>query len=400
MIGRALARKGISGGANLIDPSSVPWSLDWDSYLRSGAMGMSIGEAVGLPALLATLLRLGHGVGMAPQKVYRGASPQRQEARDSWQWRLLHDRPSPDMPPSTFFGNLAVQIAGAGYGCVRMYVASSGRVSELEVMDSCRVKPKRILGQLVFEDSTGGGAPVIRDASEVIYVPSLSLDGSAVGVSPLTLQRVAVQAALSRQAFEKSHYDNGARAGVVLQGPEDAGPTEVAEMVDVWNMAHQGAGNAGKTAAVGGGWTVTTMPVSLQDAQFVEANQWTAAQCGAVYGMPKAFLNLGDNAPTEMDWRFFTTFCLGPYTTAIAQAFNANPVLFPEGSGLITEHLTDALLKPDIRTRYDAYKAARQAGWQSSNEIRALENLPPHPDGDVLQVIPVGGGEPSSSASA
>jgi hypothetical protein len=35
--------------------------------------------------------------------------------------------------------------------------------------------------------------------------------------------------------------------------------------------------------------------------------------------------------------------------------------------------------------------AARQAGWLTANEIRALENYPPVDGGDVLQVTPVGG---------
>lgn len=396
MIGRALSRKGIVGGENLIDSTSVPWSFDWDAYLRNGAGGISIQQAVGLPALLATLLRLAQGVGMTPQKVYRGNADEREEARDSWQWRLLHDRPSSSMPPATFFGNLALQVAGAGYGCVRMWTTSGGRVGELDVLDSTKVTPTTIAGQLRFEDRTGG-SPVIRDESEIIYVPSISLDGGSVGMSPIAVQRIAVQAALRRQAFEGKHYENDARPGIVLQGPEESTPAEVAEYVDLWDIAHQG--NPGKTAGIGGGFTVTTVPVSLEDAQFVQMNQWTAAQCGAVYGMPRAFLNLGDNAPTEMDWRFFVTFGLGPLTTAIQQAFNASRVLFPD-PGLMTEHLTDALLRPDIKTRYPAYKDARQAGWMTSNEIRRLENLPPHPDGDVLQVIPVGGGEPTPPPAA
>jgi HK97 family phage portal protein len=363
---------------------------------------MSIGQACGLPALLATLLRLGHGVGLAPQKVYSGASPNRHEARDSWQWRLLHDRPSPEVPPSTLFGNLAIQMAGAGYGCVRMYAASRGRVVELMTMDSSKVTPKRQGGRLVFEDrSADGKTPVIRDESEIIYVPSVSLDGGPVGVSPISAYRMGIQVALRRQRFELSHYINGAQGGTLLTGPDKMTPADAQEWVDLWDERHQGEENAFATGFIGGGFTATNMPVSLVDAQFVEATRMTAEQAGSIYAMPKSFLNLSEIAPSELDWRFFTTFCIGPYTNAIAQAFNANRILFPQGSGLMTEHLTDAILKPDIRTRYEAYRAARQAGWMTSNEVRALENIPPHPDGDVLQVIPVGGGaNPDTSGKA
>jgi hypothetical protein len=65
------------------------------------------------------------------------------------------------------------------------------------------------------------------------------------------------------------------------------------------------------------------------------------------------------------------------------------PDLFPRGGERMhVETIVDALLKPDIQTRYEAYKAARQAGWLTANEIRALENYPPVDGGDVLQVTP------------
>lgn len=393
MIGRALTRKSVSGIQNLINPTDVPWSLNPGGWLTGGTSGMSISTAVGLPALLGTLLRLGAGVGMAPQKVYEGPAPNRSEATDTWQYALLHDRPSKEVPPITFRANLAVQAAGAGYGCVRKFKSTRGRVVEMMVLDSSRVTPRRRNGQLVFEDRSGDGkTPVVRDSSDIIYVPAMSLDGGPVGVSPISAYRMAIQVALRRQRFELAHYVNGAQGGVLLTGPENMGPDEAQKWVELWDSHHQGEEQAFRTGAIGGGFTATPMPVSLVDAQFVEATRMTAEQTGAIYAMPKSFLNLSDIAPTELDWRFFVTFCCGPYWTTIDQAFNADQDLFPAGSGLKAETLTDGLLKPDIRTRYEAYRAARQAGWLTSNEVRARENIPPHADGDVLQVIPVGGG--------
>jgi len=394
VIGRALTRKTVDLDA-LVDRSnqtSGPVSLDrrvqpW----MSG--GVSIGAAVGLPALLATLLRVGTGVGMAPQKVYEGRASERVEATDSWQYTLLHDRPSSEVPPITFRANLAVQIAGAGYGCVRKWKSSRGRVVEMMVLDSAKVTPRRVNGRLVFEDRTADGTPVVRDSREIIYVPAMSLDGGPVGVSPITACRMGIEVALRRQKFELSHYTNGAQGGTLLTGPEEMGLDDAKGWVAFWEEQHQGEDQAFRTAAIGGGFTATTLPVSLVDAQFVESVKLTSEQAAAIYALPKTFLNLSDIAPSELDWRFLSTFCCGPYWATIDQAFNADRDLFPDdGSGLMVEHLSDALLKPDIKTRYEAYKAARQAGWMTSNEVRARENIPPHEDGDVLQVVPVGGG--------
>jgi HK97 family phage portal protein len=400
VIGRALARKSLWGGSNLVDPNDAPWLLNPPSGGWLAGAGMSLEKAVGLPAMLGTLLRLAQGVGMLPQKVYEGPAPSRREALDAWQYELLHERPSSEMPPATFRGNLALQLAGAGRACVRKWKASSGRIAEFSVLDSTKVTPRRVNGQLVFEDRTADGkTPVVRTQRDIIYIPAVSLDGGPVGISPIAAARLALGTGLTRQRFEDSYYQRNAEPRVWLSTERDLTPDQAEEWADSWDSNHSGEAGWHRTSATGFGAKVNVIPVSLVDAQFVEANRFTAEQMASIYAMPKAFINLGDNSPTDADWRFFVTFGLGWITASIDQAFNADRDLFPQGSGLKAEHLTDALLKPDIRTRYEAYKAARQAGWMTSNEIRALENMPPHPDGDVLQVIPVGGGEPSQESA-
>ncbi len=405
-----------SGGRDVEIKSSSYWPDAWPyspeppselvaGSLAGGAMLMSLERAVGLPALLGILLRLGQGAGMVPLKVYRGQAPNREVALDSSQYELLHDHPSFEVPPSAFYSDLAASVAGIGYGVMRKFRANGlrGDVRELMILDATKVAPKRSGGRLVFEDRTEGQA-VTRDQREILYVRGLALAGGVVGLSPISAARLGILTGLKRQMFEYRYFRNNAEARVVLSFPERMPRTQAEEWVDLWEGDHQGEENWHRTGAIGGGAQVTHMPVSMNDAQFVEANAMTGEQMGAIYGMPKSFLNLGDESPTDQDWRFFVTFGLGWILNAIAQSFSHDRDLFPRerdpARRMMAEHVVDALLKPDIKTRYEAYKAARQAGWMTSNEIRALENMPPHPDGDKLQVIPVGGGEPKEAVQA
>src|SRR3546814_6395149 len=45
--------------------------------------------------------------------------------------------------------------------------------------------------------------------------------------------------------------------------------------------------------------------------------------------------------------------------------------------GHFFEFLPDALLKGDVKTRWEAYKAAREAGAMNADEIRKRENMSP-----------------------
>ena len=72
-------------------------------------------------------------------------------------------------------------------------------------------------------------------------------------------------------------------------------------------------------------------------------------------------------------------------------ALKRDPDLFPTTSDLFPEFLTAAVLRPNLTVRMSAYVDAIQAGIYTSNEARALENLPPKEGGDELQKTPVGG---------
>lgn len=400
-----------SGGRDVEIRSSSYWPEAWPfpgdppAELLGGDSGRSTLEhALGLPALLSVLLRLGQGAGMVPIKVYRGQAPAREVAVDSWQYELLHDRPSSECPPWAFYADAAGSLAGIGYVPIRKWRANGtrGEIKELQVLDAAKITPRRNnAGRLVFEDRTGGQT-VTRDNREILLVRGIAFGGGAAGISPITAARLGIITGLKRQAFEYRYFRNNAEARVVLSFPERMARDQAKEWVDLWEGDHQGEENWHRTAAIGGGATVTHLPVSLEDAQFVEANRMTTEQVGAIYGVPKAFLNVSEIAASAEDWRFLVTFGLGWILTAIAQSFTHDRDIFPReldpSRRMLAEHVTHAFLKPDIKTLYEAYKAARQAGWMTSNEIRALENMPPHPDGDKLQVIPVGGGEPRRAA--
>lgn len=365
----------------------------------------SIEQAMGLPALLGVLMRISTAVGMLPQKVYAGDQVDRAAATDTWQYDLIHDRPGSEHTPFTLKADIALSVAGAGYCCLRKFKVSDRsvpgkvRIADLMPLDSALITPRRLNGRLVFEDRTEGGPMVTRTTDDIIYIRGPATRGGVTPLTPISLMRMAITTGQKRQAFEGGWYDRNAEPRVVLSFPQNVNEKQAQAWQQVWNDQHQGMANMHGTSVIGGGATVSTIPVSLTDAEFVTSTRMTADQIGFVYGMPKVFMNTVDRpAITDQDWRYFVTFGLGWITAAIDQSFTADRDLFPVGSKMRAETLSDALLKPDIATRYAAYLVARQAGWMTSNEVRALENYPPVKGGDVLQITPVGAGRDNTGS--
>lgn len=382
----------VLGKGVVIDPENWPWSLPADVALLGGGAA-DARRAVGVPALLGVLRLISGSVGMMPTIVYQQKGETRERARDSWQWELLHQRPS-EQTAAAFRSDLAMSLATAGDFFVRKLKVRAGtrdeRVGQLIVLDPRQVRPYRENGFLYFEDQSEGTARR-RTSTEIIHGRLGAYPGGLCGIAPISELRLAVQAALSRMQFELSHYRNDARPGINITFPGGITVEQAREWLELWKVEHQGLQNVGQPSVMGGGGTIDVLPISLADAQFAEATRLTREQVCGVYQVPPGLVGDTAQPASERDEIRFVKFALGPIVTAIDETLSADRDLFPARSGMWVEHLADALLRPDTRTRYEAYKAARQGSWMAPNEIRALENLPAVPGGDEIQLTPVGG---------
>ena len=397
-VGAPVARKGVGAGPSLSD---WPWSLTPPQSFLTGAAGGTLEQAIGLPAWLSVIRRLAHGAGITPLIVYRGPREERRRADDSWQWELLHGSPGDNRTPFNLTADYAACYAACGNGYLRKIRVGAGRrarVAELLTLDPRWVKPRRRNGTIVYEDTTGGTMKV-RSAEEIIHVRDLQFgdagaDGDLEGVNPIATLRSAIATGNRRLTWEQHYFNNDARPGIALKFPQDQDQKEVKEALDFWNAFHAGPENAGRAAAIGGGGDIVAIPpISLVDAQFVEAARLNLQTIAGLYGVPPSLCgDTSEGGPVGEDAQIqFSIFGLAPILTPLEQALSADPDLFPDGEEMFVEALTDAVIRPDTKTRYDAYRQARQGGWMTANEIRQRENEPRHPDGDVLQVTPVGG---------
>ena len=83
----------------------------------------------------------------------------------------------------------------------------------------------------------------------------------------------------------------------------------------------------------------------------------------------------------------FEKFTIRPLATKIEAVLNESLLSESErNQGYYFKFNTDALLRGDIKTRYDAYAVARQWGWMSANDVRELEDLEGIKNGDMYLV--------------
>jgi HK97 family phage portal protein len=186
---------------------------------------------------------------------------------------------------------------------------------------------------------------------------------------------------------------------VILKHPGNPSPEQRREVRDGFEARHQG--QPGRPALAWGGWDFDTLPINLQDAQFIEAKQYSVQDIGRMLGIPSGLLNdpnaPGGDSPEQENMRLLQ-HGVAPWMTRLEDALEADADLFPEPDWSV-EMDDQGFLRADIQTRWNAYRLGRQGGWITANEVRAREGLPGVDGGDQIQETPVGGAPNSSSTS-
>jgi HK97 family phage portal protein len=362
-------------------------------------------DAIGLPAVGAAIRSVSEIIGSLPMLVYIRDRDRRERAPQTPQYQLLHDAPNADQSPFDFFSDITASIETTGNAVIQKIKDTRGRVVELLVIDPDYVQIRRDKdGQKVIDVNMGGGKRVEGlTAADVIHIRGFTLKGGLVGLSPIQAHRNALGNAMALQEYQGRFWRNDATPGLVIKVPGQLGKQQAAQVLQVWSDTHGGLANSHRPAILAGGADLDRIPA--MDAEWVETQRLNVLDVARIFRVPPWLLAVENSSlpggNPEQDSLRFLLYSLGPRLRRIELALRADQDLFGLGSNLFPEFLVDSLLRTDTKERYESYKAARQAGWLSPNEIRVLENYPPsdQPGADDIQLTPVGGA-PNPSGGA
>jgi HK97 family phage portal protein len=372
--------------------SAIP--LPGIGYLAATNRIVSPDAAAGLPAVGAAIRLVSESIASMPFMVYDGSGPTRGRATGSEQYRLLHDAPNKDQSPFDFISDVVCAVEGFGNAYVQK-VKRNGRVVELVPLDpeAVFVYRDKETRERRYDVIVGGERVRGLTPADILHVRGMTLRGGLLGMSPIQVHRNALGNAAAISDFVSRYFANDASPGLALKIPGTITSQQAKAILEIWRETHGGVMNSHRPAILASGAELDKVPINLEDALVVEAQQFGIREVARIFNVPPSLLGAegaatASSASEEADR--FLRFSLGPRLRRIELAFRADPDLFG-GTDLFPEFLIDALLRPDTATRYTAYVAARQAGWLSANEIRELENRPPVEGGDDIQVTPVGG---------
>lgn len=357
-------------------------------------------DAYGLPAVLFCLLLACRAGSQLPCEVYKPAGTGSEKAYDAPQRALLHTDPQGSPTPRALWYVVINGILGHGNAVIQKLTVPDGPRGRRRVIGLQGTQPRHvtILRRHGVVRYYLGRTEL--DPADIIHIAGDLLDDPEIGVSPLTLARETIASGRGSQAFEGRWYrEDGTPSGVVTWPKEAGTPTKDQrdQFMERWEARHR-AGSR-RTGMLWGGAAYQPVSVSLKDAEWAASSQISTTRAAQILGMPPAIVDPeNDTDPAETNTRFRELF-LQPLLTAIEQPLYADDELFADKTPF-PRFVTNALLRPSLKDRAEAYRLLRQGGIAVANELRALEDWPEREDGDELQATPVGGAPNPAKSSA
>lgn len=233
---------------------------------------------------------------------------------------------------------------------------------------------------------------------DVLHYKSYSADG-ITGISILRRASLAVSTGLSAQQYQSDLYANGGRPSGVLKTETDLGGTVTVknargedeviskkeEIRRAWEKVHNGPGKGFRVAVLDHGLEYQPTAMNNAESQFVESEEYRVADVARFFGVPLYLLNAGKQAysSNEQNSIDFVKHTMLPIIVQREQE-DSRKLLLPRerDMGLRLKREPKQLLRGDTAAQAAWYKAMRECGVYSVDDIRALEDLSEVPGGD------------------
>lgn len=238
--------------------------------------------------------------------------------------------------------------------------------------------------ELFYDVSLPDGSRPRLTRADMWFVPGFSRDG-LVGLDRLKLLADSFEAAASMNEFAARFWDNNAQPSTVLTTKAKIDQPDKLKIRADWAARFAGPRNAGAVAVLDQEMKAEFLSHNNEEAQFVETRGFSVVEVGRAFGVPPHVLFELSRATfsniEQQSLELYLYTMLGHFGRA--QAHMTHQFAEP---GHFFEANPDALLKGDIKSRYEAYAIAIDKGIYNPDEVRDLENRNRRPGGDKYRV--------------
>ncbi|EOR06706.1 phage portal protein [Acinetobacter tandoii] len=342
-------------------------------------------RAMQLTTVFTCVRVLSESMGMLPCRLYKRVGRNKEIADNHRLHDLLYVAPNDYMTAQEFWELLMVCLCLRGnFYAYKVYAL--GNVVELLPLDPSSVTPKlnddwTVEYQVNFKN--GGLKTLSQD--EIWHVRLFTLDGLN-GLNPIAYARKCIGLGLDTEEHGTKLFKNGAVTSGVLETAESLTDVAFNRLKNEFTENYAGLANTYKPMILEEGLTWKPTALNLEDSQFLETRQYQATEiCGLFRVPPHLAANMEKMTLNNIEHMgmSFVNYSLVPYMTRIESRIKVGLLSEKDRKTHYAKFNAGALLRGDLKTRYESYGKGIQWGWLSPNDCRELEDMNPREGGDI-----------------
>lgn len=322
-----------------------------------------------------------------PFFAYLTSSGQKQLARNTRLYALLHDSPNARMTPFEFWRAMILNHDLRGNAYARLDRAPDGEVVAMWPMPADQVQPFMLdNGEMLYEYRIGANVAILA-ADNVLHLKNLG--NGNMGLSKLDFMRGTTTEAERMQTSASKLFGSGGKPTGVLM--IDAVLNKEQRTAVKANFAEMADGSNSRLYLLEANMKYQQVSMTAEDQQLMESRKFSVEEICRWFGVPPVLVHHSNVTTwgTGIEQIVDGWFKLGvrPMLVSVEQAVRKR-VLTPRQRASMTAEISfDALYRANIKDRFEVYQKGVQGGILKLNEARQLENLPPvGEEGDQLLV--------------
>jgi HK97 family phage portal protein len=353
--------------------------------LVAGAKQISPDSALQIAAVWACVDRRATTVASLPFFAYmRDGNGQKQLARDSSLYRILHDSPNARMTPFEFWRAMMLNYDLRGNAYARIDRGRNGEAVALWPMPADQVEAVVLeSGAMAYKYQSGGDSWVFPEAN-VLHLKNLG--NGTTGLSKLEYMSATTdESAKAAYRASQTFATSGKPTGVLMV---EKTLTEAQREALRKNFSDLENGDQSRLAVLEANMKYQQLSLSPEQQQLLESRVFGTEEICRWFDVPPVLIHhanvtaWGSGIAQIVDG--YHKLSVRPMLVSIEQAVRKRVMTPAQRSTMDAEFSHDALLRGNLSERYTSYSTAVQNGFLTRNEVRQFENMPPVVGGDDL----------------
>lgn len=375
---------GRKGDPQVIDTAEKLARVLGEGYESNAGQRVTTTSAMQQLVVFNCVRVLAESMGMLPCRLMKQTARVRLPATGHRLYPLIAMAPNSYMTAQEFWEMLVACLCLRG-NFYAYKVKALGNVIELLPLNPDIVTPKLKDDWTVeYKVNFKSGVQTLTQ-DEIWHVRLFTLDGLN-GLNPIAYARQALGLGQAMDAHAAKLFTNGAVASGVLSTSETLTPEAFERLKEEFQGEHMGTANAYKPMILEQGLDWKPISLNAKDAQFIESKKLTEAQiCGLfrvpphlVASMEKMTLNNIEHMGMS-----FVNYSLVPIMTRIEHRIQVGLLSEKDRLTHYAKFNAGALMRGDLKGRYESYGKGIQWGILSPNDCRELEDENPREGGDI-----------------